>query len=340
MTPQTRSLLALGALVVVGVGGYQLWTVATAPSRMPELPPDDDLEMLATITDGGRAGTPDRLAAGSGRLVVAHGADGTIEVQAVDGGAPTALGKVGMPVTGLAVTADAVWISAGRTVRRMALDGGAPVVVGEAFVHPESVAADDGSVVVVDVDPSTQGLLRTSRVVRFSVNAPRDGGGAVDSVVLGQYQGDVVSVVLDHGTAFWADRLEGTVLAAAAGARAPVPLATDRGLPGSVVVVADQVVWVEQRSESLWAVPRAGGTPRRLVQDFAGFAHLVAHGQHVAWVNEAAVDGKVRVLEVSLEGGEVVAISPAVDAIDGLASDGESLFWLRGGVVQPVDAGD
>jgi len=340
LTPQIRSLLALGALVVVGVGGFRLWTVATSPSRMPELPPDDDLEMLATITDGGPAATPDRLAAGSGRLAIARGADGTIVVQPVDGGAPTALGKVGMPVSGLAVTADAVWISAGRSVRRMPLDGGAPVVVGDPFVRPQSIAADDASVVVVDVDPSTQGLLRTSRVVRFSVNAPRDGGGPADSVVLGKYQGDVVSAVLDHGTAFWADRLEGTVLAAAAGARAPVPLATDRGLPGSVVVVADQVVWVEQRSESLWAVTRAGGTPRQLVQDFAGFAHLVAHGRRVAWVNEAAVDGKVRVLEVPLEGGEVVAISPTVDAIDGLASDGERLFWLRDGVARPVEPGD
>ncbi len=340
MTPQTRSLLALGALVVVGVGGFRLWTVATSPSRMPELPPDDDLEMLATLTDGGPAGTPDRLAAGSGRLVVARGADGTLEVQPIDGGAPTALGKVGMPVSGLAVTADAVWISAGRTVRRMPLDGGAPVVVGEPFAHPESIAADDGSVVVVDVDPSPQGQLRTSRVLRFSVNATRDGGGPGDSVLLGKYQGDVVSAVLDHGTAFWADRLEGTVLAAAASARAPVPLATDRGLPGSVVVVADRVVWVEQRSESLWAVPRAGGTPRQLAQDFAGFAHQVAHGRRVAWVNEAAVDGKVRVLEVSLEGGEVAAISPAVYAIDGLASDGERLFWLRDGVVRPVETGD
>ena len=340
MTPQTRSLLALGALVVVGVGGYHLWTVATAPSRMPELPPDDDLEMLATLTDGGTAGTPDRLAAGSGRLVVARGTDGTIEVQGVDGGAPTALGKVGMPVTGLAVTSDAIWISAGRSVRRMPLDGGAAVVVDDQLVHPQSLAADDRSVVVVDVDPSTQGLLRTSWVVRFSVSAPRDGGGPADFVLLGKYQGDVVSVVLDHGTAFWADRLEGTVLAAAAGASAPVPLATDRGLPGSVVVVADQVVWVEQRSESLWAVPRAGGTPRQLVQDFAGFAHLVAHGRRVAWVNEAAVDGKVRVLEVPLEGGEVTPVSPAVDAIDGLASDGERLFWFRDGVVRPVEAGD
>ncbi len=339
MTPQTRSLLALGALVVVGVGGFQLWTLATSPSRT-ELPPDDDLEMLAAITDGSPPATPDRLAAGSGRLVVARGADGTIEVQPVDGGAPTALARLGMPVTGLAVTADAVWVSAGRTVRRMPLDGGVPVVVADPFVHPQSIAADDASVVVVDVDPSTQGLLRTSRVVRLSVNAPRDGGGPGDSVVLGKYQGDVVSAVLDHGTAFWADRLEGTVLAAAAGARAPAPLATDRGLPGSVVVVADQVVWVEQRSESLWAVPRAGGTPRQLVQDFAGFAHLVAHGRRVAWVNEAAVDGKVRVLEVPLEGGDVASVSPAVDAIDGLASDGERLFWLRDGVAGPVEPGD
>jgi hypothetical protein len=76
------------------------------------------------------------------------------------------------------------------------------------------------------------------------------------------------------------------------------------------------------------------------VQDFAGFAHLVAHGNRVAWVNEAAVEGKFRVLEVPIGGGEIVAISPAVDSVDGLAFDGQRLFWLRDGVVQPVDSGD
>jgi hypothetical protein len=339
LTSQTRSLLALGALVALGVGGFRLWTLANAPSRMPETPPDDDLEMLATITDGGPAGTPDRLAAGSGHLVVARGADGTIEVQPVAGGTPTALAHLGLPVAGLAVTTDAVWVSAGRTVRRVPLDGGAPVVVTDKLVRPRAIAADESSVVVVDVDPTLSGSLHTSRVVRLPATGPRE-AGASEPTVLGEYQGEVVSVAIDRGTAFWADRLEGAVLSAAAGATTLTTLTTDRGLPGSVIVVGDQVVWVEQRSESLWTVPRTGGTPRQIVQDFAGFAHLTAHGRRVAWVNEAAVDGTFRVLEVPVDGGEVVTVSPDVDAIDGLASDGERLFWLRDGVARPVDAAD
>lgn len=339
MTPQTRSLLALGALVAVGVGGFRLWTLANEPSRLPEVAPDDDLAMLAAITDGGPAATLDRLAAGSGRLVVASGADGTIELQPA-GGASTVLGHVGLPVAGLAVAGDAVWVSAGRAVRRVPLDGGAPVEVTDRLVHPQAIAADGHSVVVVDTDPTTPGLLRASRVVRLPAGAPPRDAALSELTVLGQYQGEVASIVLDQGTAFWADRLEGSILAAPAGAEAPTVLATDRGLPGAVVVVDDQVVWVEQRSESLWAVPRTGGAPRQVVQDFAGFAHVVAHGRRVAWVNESAVDGKFRVLEVPLEGGDVIAVSPAVEAIDGLASDGERLFWLRDGVARPVDGGD
>jgi hypothetical protein len=58
----------------------------------------------------------------------------------------------------------------------------------------------------------------------------------------------------------------------------------------------------------------------------------------VAWVNEAAVEGKFRVLEVPVAGGDVTAVSRAVDAVDALACDGKRLFWLRDGAARSVDA--
>jgi hypothetical protein len=110
------------------------------------------------------------------------------------------------------------------------------------------------------------------------------------------------------------------------------------------VVVGDTIVWDEKRTEALWAMPRGGGKPRQLLQDFAGFAHLVAHGTRVAWVNEAAVEGQFRVLEsdVGQDGGgdEVIPVSPPVDSIDALACDGSRLYWVRDGVASLVDRGD
>jgi len=342
LASRTRSiyaLAALGALVVVGIGGFRLWTLANEPARTGDLPLDDDLLMLASFEDAAPSGPRDRLAAAPGRLVFAHGSDGTVDVQPAAGGAPTLLARIGAPVAGIALGPDAAWVTAGRAVRRIPLDGGAPVVVTDRLVRPHAIAVGDGTVVVVDADPDAKGVLRGSRVLRLSPGA--DAGSAA---VLGHYQGEVENVAVDRGDAFWTDPLEGSVLGATASALAPSMLASERGLPGAVVVASDQVVWVEKRSESLWAVARAGGAPRQLAQDFAGFAHLVAHGDRIAWVNEAAVDGKFRVLEVPVGAaggsGEIVAISPAVDSIDGLASDGKRLFWLRDGVVQPVDTGD
>jgi hypothetical protein len=337
------SVVAFAALVAAGVGGYRLWTLANAPSPASEPLPDDDLAMLATFTDAGVAGPRDRLAAGAGQLVTTHGDDGAIRVRPVGRGEARVLARVGAPVAGLAVSDGAAWVTSGRTVRRVPLDGGAPVVVSDQLVRPHAIAAFGDAVVVVDTDPdpAPQGMLRASRVVRLPTAPAASGAGLV---VLGHYRGEVDGVAADHGAAFWSDPLEGAVLTAAAGATSPSTLATERGLPGAVVIVGDQIVWVERRSESLWAVARTGGAPRRLVQDFAGFAHVTAHadphGDRVAWVNEAAVEGQFRVLEVPLAGGEATAVSAPVDAIDDLACDGGRLFWLRDGVASPVETGD
>jgi hypothetical protein len=335
---RTLSLLALGALAVLGVGGLRLWTIANEPSRMPEVTPDDDLAMLDSLTEGGAPSFPDRLAVSGGRLFVAHGADGTLDARPLTGGAPTEIARMGNPVSALAAGGGDLWIAAGRTARRVPLDGGAPVVVTDQLVRAHSIAGDGDTVFAVDADPTTPGMMKGSRVVRFPA-VPAHAGSA-EVTVLARYQGDVSNVVLDHGAAFWTDPLEGSVLTVPEHGGAPSALATERGLPGEVVIVGDQVVWVERRSESLWVVPRTGGAARQFAQDFVGFTHLVARGTRVAWTNEAAVDRKFGVFEAPLEGGEIVALSPKVDAIEGLAGDGERLYWLRDGGAGPIEARD
>jgi hypothetical protein len=337
LSSRTGSLVALGALVAVGFLGVKLWNVATSPSRAPEVPPDDDLDMFALLVDAAAPAEPERLAVASGRIVIAHGPAGEVGVLAAASAPTMPLGKVGAPVAGLAIAGDAAWVTSGRTVRKLPLDGGPPSIVADKLGRARAVAADGTSVVFVDLDTTTPGLLPASRVVRLTV-------GHSETTVLGTYKGEIIGVALDHGTAYWADRLDGSILAAGADATTPTVLAADRGLPGTVVVVGDTIVWDEKRTEALWAMPRGGGKPRQLLQDFAGFAHLVAHGTRVAWVNEAAVEGQFRVLEsdVGQDGGgdEVIPVSPPVDSIDALACDGSRLYWVRDGVASLVDRGD
>jgi hypothetical protein len=162
---------------------------------------------------------------------------------------------------------------------------------------------------------------------------PAAGG---DATTIASVEGVVTGVALDESSVYWADSLNGAILAAKKTGGAGQALVHDRGLPRDVVVDGDSLVWVEQRSESLWTLPVAGGTPRQLVQDFAGFAHLVASARGVWWVNEAAVDGTVRVFLLAHGASEPTAASPAVEAIDGLASDGSRVYWLRHGVAEPL----
>ena len=97
----------------------------------------------------------------------------------------------------------------------------------------------------------------------------------------------------------------------------------------------DALVWVEKSSESLWTMPKGGGPPRRLAQDFAGFANVIADARGVFWTNEAAVDGEFRVLGVGPTGEETTLSAP-VDGVDALATDGERLYWERNGAVSVV----
>jgi hypothetical protein len=347
---QASSLVALAGLVAVSLGGWLLWSGSAPPPhvRPGQLPPDDDLEMMARMIEAGPAPVADLMAATAGALVTARGDDGEVQAwrprgrvdsrdsgnigktgdtgnpaDAADAGMlSVVLARVGSPVTGLAVAGGSAWVAAGHGVRRIPLAGGPPSVLTDALDGPLALVADGRTVVVVDVDARTPGLLRASRVVAIDAAT-----GAL--TVLGRTQGEAAGLALDAGVVYWADRLEGTVLSAPASGGPARVLAQDRGLPELPTIAGGTLAWVERRSSTLVAIPKAGGAPRPLAQDFAGFAHLTADGAAFAWVNEAAVEGRFRVLEVPAEGGETESLTDAVDAIDAIASDGTHLYWMR-----------
>jgi hypothetical protein len=237
------------------------------------------------------------------------------------------------PARGMALAAGALWVSVGHSVQRIPVAAGAPAVVATGFARPGALALAGRWLFVVDVDTGGSGLTRTSSIVAFLAT------GSGERRTVSHADGEVTSIAVDEVNLYWADRLEGTIVSAPVGGGDAHVLAVDRGLPGDIAADDSDLYWVEKRSESLWTMPKAGGTPRRLAQDFAGFANLLVYSGGLAWTNEAAVDGAFQVLAVPKSGGDVRAVSRAVDAIDAIATDGTRLFWDRGGVVSQADDG-
>lgn len=326
-----QALFGLAALVAIAIAAWLLFRHAKEEREAQTRVVEDDLEMLARIVDGSAlAPMPhDRLVLGATDAYVLLAAAGVVErVPPPDAGIAV-LARVPAPAWDMALGGDSLWVAGGGGVTRVPLDGAPASLAAAGLSRAQSVASDGRWLFVVDVGAPDAGMLGTSRVLRIAVS-----GGA--PVVVGTYQGEVSDVALDGSSAYWADRLDGAILAVPEAGGEPRALAHDRGLPGQVLVDATSVYWVEKRSESLWKMPKAGGAPVQLAQDFAGFAHVVVHGESIAWVNEAAADGGFRVLSVPIAGGEVRTISATVDAIDALASDGAHLYWLRGGAVSEV----
>jgi hypothetical protein len=321
----------LGLLVLGGAGAW--WLFRDESRRAPVPAPHDDLDLVAALMDA-NAGevTPDRLVATPDAVVLARASDrALVAVSTRDGvakdGRTHLLAHLEAPARGLAYAAGQLWVTTGHEVEVVPIGGGEPRRVAE-LAKPRALAADERAVYVVDVDPGNSGLTHANAVLRIS-------GDGKDRQSLGRSDGEISDLVVDDANVYWADQLEGSIVAVAKTGGPARPLATDRGLPGSLAASGDALFWVERRSESLWTMAKKGGTPTRLEQDFAGFANLVADARGVFWTNEAAVDGQFSVLKVG-PGGESMAVSIAVDEVSALASDGTNLWWARGGAVSKV----
>lgn len=323
---RVASLLALGGVLAVGALGWTFWSRFTEPPHFAPSP-DDDLDLLVHLVDASAARAEDRLVAGpSGVIVSARGAEGDVALHVLgDDATARPLVRAGSPVTGLALRGDTLWLATDPGLRIAALDGGiAPGPQGLERVH--ALAAGERWVVVVTMDPPVGGLLHASSVVSID---PTSG----DRHALGHSDGEIAGVAVAGDTAYWADRLEGTLVSAPAAGGAATILASERGLPEQPTVVGDELVWVEKRSESLWAVPRSGGASRRLAQDFAGFAHVVACGKRLAWTTESAVEGVFPVLEMALGDAEPTPVGTPTDGVDALACRDGEVLQMRDGKV-------
>jgi hypothetical protein len=318
----------LGVLVAAGMGAWWLFAGDKRPAA-PSFPVRDDLDLVTELLDGATAEPPrDVLLAGTDDGYLARGSDHRVVAIAKKGGAPRTLAELHEAVHGMALAGGALWVTTTHAVEKLPVAAGEPQRLAGGLGRPRAIASDGTWVFVVDVDPRLEGMTHASAVVRI----PAAGG---EPAVIGKSEGEIANVAIDDASVYWADRLDGSLVSVPKTGGAPHVLASDRGLPGFVAVSGDALTWVEQRSESLWTMPKAGGPPRRLAQDFAGFANVVVDARGPFWTNEAAVDGQFRVLTVG-KTDDVETVSPPVDGVDALASDGERLFWDRGGVVMGV----
>ena len=336
----SRAWLAtsLGLAIAGSIVAWQVVLRSEAPP-VAHARPHDDFELLPGDFERARidASPPDRdlLAATGSSLVYASAADRTLALRPKTGGPARVIARLDRPATGLAVDGADAWCTTagpgGARLLRVTLAGGEVHVVAEGLARPHDLARSGPWVVVVDEDASSPGLSRGTSVERFA-----EGGGG--RTVLGRSDGAIENVAVDGTTVYWADALEGTLVAAPLAGGASWTIATERGLPSRVALSPDghDLVWVEKRGETLWQMPATGGAPHAITQDFAGFAAVAPIGGAVFWVNESAVDGGFRVLRAPLSGGDVTAVSPLVPSIDALTTDGAVVFWAHEGAVGPV----
>ena len=321
----------LGVLLAAAIGVW--WVFSGDERKTPRAAPHDDLDLVLALIDAGGGETEhDLLVPAPGGLLLARASDRTLARVSTKDGTASPLAHLDTAARGIASAGNTVWITTRHALQAVPLSGGEPRRIAE-LSRPGRVVADAQRVCVVDVDPTTPGLTVASVLVCVSP----DGS---NRHVIGRSGGEIAGLALDGGTLYWVDRLEGNIVAEDAGDGGSHALATDRGLPGELVVSGDTLYWVEKRSESLWRMPRTGGTPTRVTQDFAGFANLLVDARGPFWTNEAAVDGAFRVVTVNA-GGESSSVSGDVDGVDALASSDGVLWWSRGGVVSRVlSAGD
>jgi hypothetical protein len=332
-------LLGLGLVIALTLAIWRLSTVrqhAQLPSRVP----DDDLPVLAGRIDAGPELAPARdvLLAGTDELYLSRASDRAIVAVPKSGSPRRVLAHLDGPVWAMALAGGALWLSTSPAapdgaqrgaVMRLSLPHGAPEVIASGFAAPRAVASDGRWVFVVDVDFSAPGLLAESTLEQVPA-----GGG--QPKVVARCRGEVAAVALDEARVYWADRFDGTIMAAAKTGGGPQVLASERGLPGEIVVDENALYWVEERSESLWTMPKAGGSPRQIAQDFAGLVSLAADARSVWWVNATRVDGAFHVVAVPKTGGDPRGVTLGVDAIGALASDGTGTYWERDGGVWPL----
>jgi hypothetical protein len=320
------SVALLGLFLSAGIGAW--WAFAGSERRAPLPAPHDDLDLVMSWLDAGTTDTGlDLLVGAGGGMVLARASDRTLVAVSTEDAGTRTLTHLDSAAQGLAFAGATLWATTRHAVVAVPLGGGEARTIAE-LTKPRSIVADGQRVCVVDAEPGTPGLTAASVLVCMSTNG-------TDRRVVGRSGGEILGLALDEGTVYWVDRLEGNVLAEGHHGEGARILATDRGLPGSLAVAGDAIYWVEKRSESLWKMPKSGGAPERVTQDFAGFANLLVGPRGVFWTNEAAVDGEFRVLTVG-PAGESTAASRAVDGIDALAWSNGQLYWARSGVVSRV----
>jgi hypothetical protein len=135
----------------------------------------------------------------------------------------------------------------------------------------------------------------------------------------------------------------GTVASVPLTGGAVTTLASNRAFPRSIAVDSTNVYWTSLSDNSVWAMPKTGGTPVLLASGPAPGA-IVVDGSNLYWANTdvifsgttATIGNNASIMKMALPNGSPVAITTeqtypiGVDSPFALAVSNTSLFWADG----------
>jgi hypothetical protein len=188
---------------------------------------------------------------------------------------PVKLGDGKAEGLSLAVNADYVVWTAGFSVNRAPIAGGDTTVLVTSQQVPHSVAVDAASVFWTEKNKKLADD-NTGRVRSIPI-----GGGAPTDIVSSQNQAG--AIVVDDTSVFWSATV--TLMRASKNGTSAKAVAAESAFAG-IRSDATTIYWSDDTG-SLWAVPKAGGTPVELVSSITGLRGVAASESDVYFMETA-----------------------------------------------------
>ena len=176
-------------------------------------------------------------------------------------------------------------------------------------------------------------LAQETVIERF----PANGGQGVVLGPLGGARSRTSPSMATH-TVYWADALEGSIVAAPidTAARRPDPRARARSPHGGSWRTTTRSSGSKSGANRCGPCPRREARHGRWCKTSREFGSFVVAGGYIVWVNEEAVANGFRVFRASTGAGastETTSLTESADAAIAIASDGTRVFWMRDGTL-------
>jgi hypothetical protein len=260
--------------------------------------------------------------------------DGTVFMEALDGGAPVPLARDQGSAFYLTVNFGAVYWSSnydgypGGDSIRSAQVGAAPPFLGSVLASGinarSAVLADSTSVYWVDQFDSAVlkvPLKGGTPVTIASAAALSDAG-----LEMGYGADGVGWFALDATNVYWTSPAFGLVLSVPLGGGAFTVLASGQNQPAVLAMDATHLYWSNYGSGEIMKLALGGGAPTAIVSGQSSPAYVAVDSTSVYWTN-----GFTDILKAPLGGGAVTVLASQQSTIGSIAVDATSVYWVTTG---------